>query len=319
MKDEISFIKYELGERVEPIPMIKAAYITIWVEDYCCTLQHPMSTHLLTSEFIKENEKMVPKSMISKAFVIEEKKFFFEGGDIIKCENMIFVGKDSINKNLDDFFKDIVDTPFLNAPESKIVEFFKSAFCSGADMLYTLKCSSIPANSNFTVKLNGNPYVVPLRAVKVKDQPLFHLDMFLTPVGRVKNYEKLVVLVGDVRLADIICQNNNYNEAWYSVFDNLQIFLEEVYNVKVIRIPIYYGLNVLDDGKKTFYWISYNNCLVENSEPPRVFLPQYYSNLNPHLAKLDQVAIKIWDDLGFATTALWDCNPLCINGGFRLL
>lgn len=179
-------------------------------------------------------------------------------------------------------------------------------------------------------------------------QPIFHIDMFLTPVGYVD--EEFTVMVGDPGMAlDILGGQAPYSLR--DVYDRIAADLAER-GLRVIRNPLVHhpspgrtlalrdlaGAAAADadlllavqeleaagasDGTpvtvRDWHHITWNNCLVENtaSDPgPHVYLPTFGHGDQVHLAVIDDYMADLWAGLGFTVQRLADFNEFARRQG----
>jgi len=162
-------------------------------------------------------------------------------------------------------------------------------------------------------------------------QPVFHLDLFLTPAGRIEKCKyaeesegKYALLVGDPDEAAKLAPNDLVQgqlEAMGSVFQELADALERLPNVKVIRNPlplVYTDRMERDPPERHWYFATSNNAIVQgvsDKEKKTVWLPTYgYGNWGC-LDKVDARNKEIWTDLGYNVIELGDYHPLAQQGG----
>ncbi len=180
-------------------------------------------------------------------------------------------------------------------------------------------------------------------------QPIFHIDMFVTLVGREEG--RFVVLVGDPSEADdLLGTTSPY--ALPEVYDQLAATLETV-GFDVRRNPLVHrgtaaqtlsmaDLSAIADQEqdpaltqavrelaaagarddtdvtvRDWHHITWNNCLVENSATAgrHVYLPTFGHGEESDLAVLDAHMTRLWEGLGFEVHALADFNGFARRQG----
>ena len=177
-------------------------------------------------------------------------------------------------------------------------------------------------------------------------QPIFHIDMFVTLIGR-NDDGAFEVLIGDPRLADDRLGTKS-PFALPEIYDAIAHDLKER-GFAVSRNPLVHRqtagetiplgdlrqlapesmLLALDELAKAgatadtpvelrnWHHITWNNCLVENSEQSgkHVYLPTFGHGVNADLAPLDQDMQALWKQLGFEVHALADFNGFAARQG----
>ena len=137
-------------------------------------------------------------------------------------------------------------------------------------------------------------------------QPIFHIDMFITPAGREED-GRYRVLVGDPSLAADLLGERVAPHAMRPVFDSVAHVLERL-GFEVIRNPL--PLVYVDDPVervRLWYFATANNALVE---PGRVILPTYGHGAWESLEVVDRANADLWRSLGYEVVELVDCHPL---------
>lgn len=180
-------------------------------------------------------------------------------------------------------------------------------------------------------------------------QPIFHIDMFVTLVGR--EDDRFVVLVGDPSQADrLLGTTSPY--ALADVYDQLAATLAAA-GFDVRRTPLVHrgtraqtlsmadlraiaeregdpaltaavhelaAAGAADDTDvvvRDWHHITWNNCLVENSTTAgrHVYLPTFGHGTESDLAPLDAHTSALWTSLGFEVHALADFNSFTRRQG----
>jgi hypothetical protein len=180
-------------------------------------------------------------------------------------------------------------------------------------------------------------------------QPIFHIDMFLTLVGRVD--DRFVVLVGDPSQADdLLGTTSPY--ALAEVYDRLAADLAGA-GFDVRRNPLVHRstpgrrlsmaeLEAVAEREndpgltqavrelsaagaaggtvvtvRDWYHVTWNNCLVENSASVgrHVYLPTFGHGTESDLAPLDAYMTALWEDLGFQVHQLADFTSFARRQG----
>ncbi|MBK8872826.1 MAG: hypothetical protein IPN13_02460 [Bacteroidetes bacterium] len=234
---------------------------------------------------------------------------FFQGGNILEVGEYVLVGKDYIVENL--------GRAFLET-EERVIASFEKLF--GKKVLPIGRQSVIPEDHR--AFLGGGYY-----------QPIFHIDMYITPTGKLTGEGKEIVLVGSPKLGrDAVGENSKLTD--YDVyFDEVADQLSRFFEVK--RLPIlpsfikYYTKAPQTDER--YYYLSYNNALVENYEDrSNVYLPSFSQDVEVYLndssiityegtlakrSALDKKAKEVWESLGFVVHQMDGLEDLAIGWG----
>jgi hypothetical protein len=180
-------------------------------------------------------------------------------------------------------------------------------------------------------------------------QPIFHIDMFITLVGR--EGDRFTLLVGDPAMADeMLGTSSPY--ALRDAYDQIAATLTAA-GFDVRRNPLVHrrtpgetltlaelrttagqegdaalaravselgAAGARDDTAVTvrdWYHITWNNCLVENSAGAgrHVYLPTYGHGPNRDLAVIDEHMARLWTELGFEVHPLADFTSFARRQG----
>ena len=185
-------------------------------------------------------------------------------------------------------------------------------------LIYIASTIPVPTETSREIVVDGQPWKEVLyggnRSGTV--QPLFHIDMFITLVGRGPGGQ-FKVLVGDPAMASEILGQQPSSTAMQEVFDNIASGLGNA-GFEVRRNPLPMAFE--DDASRRerfWYFATSNNCLVQNSQTDGliVWLPTYGYGAWTSLAATDEVNRQIWEDLGFEVRQLGDFHPFAANLG----
>ena len=180
-------------------------------------------------------------------------------------------------------------------------------------------------------------------------QPIFHIDMFVTLVGR--ESDRFVVLVGDPSQADELLGTAAPYDL-REVYDQLAADLSAA-GFDVRRNPLVHrstpaqslslaDLRAIADREKDaaliqavrelaaagaaddtsvtvreWHHVTWNNCLVENSAAAgrHVYLPTFGHGAESDLAAVDRHMTDLWEGLGFEVHLLADFNSFARRQG----
>jgi len=136
-------------------------------------------------------------------------------------------------------------------------------------------------------------------------QPIFHIDMFITPAGNRR------ILVGDPVLASRMIGIALPEGFPVSAFDEIADDLQGE-GFAVIRNPLPFAyFDDPDSRLRDWFYASANNCWVECTETGgRVWLPEYGFGAWPELKVTDEANAAIWREMGFEVERVGDFLPL---------
>lgn len=239
---------------------------------------------------------------------------FFQGGNILEVGNYVLIGKDYIDENLGRAHLETEDK-VLNAFENL---FGKSIISVGRDELI---------EENHRHYLGGGYF-----------QPIFHIDMYITPTGKRNVEGKDIVLVASPELGRQAIGESSKPTDFNIYFDEVEAQLSDYFEVKRIPILPSYIHHLIRNDKgdvlrevKRYYYLSFNNAIVENyNGKSNIYLPSFSQDVERYLKNsdvieyqgeinqrisLDNAAKKIWEDLGFKVHQMDGLEDLAIGWG----
>lgn len=260
-----------------------------------------------------------------------------EAGNILVADDFILVGQDEILRS--------------GYSESRFIQLF-SNFFGAKKKIITVRCEPeqfLPIlegklERHQTHILNKGDVVIvktsqqhSIYQWRGKAQPVFHIDLFMTLLGRNSRGEQ-IILVGEP-VADFDDhfldekEQQIFNEQIKDATDRINECIKNLkddlnqHNIpyQILRNPLpltYYNYHL----RTSWYWASYNDCLVEISGGEKnVWLPRYYNNKNfenPHwkeLRRFDEKSKEIFQQNGFNTYMFnHDFHALAANNGSLL-
>ncbi len=233
---------------------------------------------------------------------------YFQGGNVLEVGDYVLIGKDYIEENKG---RAHLET------EDKILDSFKSLF--GKEVISLGRSTPIPdAHRQY---LGGGHY-----------QPIFHIDMYVTPTGKKSTSGKDIVAVGSPMLgrqaAGDVSQPADYDVYFDEAATQLSSYFE------VVRIPLLPARikYVTRNGtQERYYYLSFNNSVVENYQGvSNIFLPTFSEDVSDYLndqgvlhyegdavkrRQLDAAAKLAWEQLGFTVYQMDGLEDLAIGWG----
>ena len=286
---------------------------SIWAQDAYVSLRNGSEKIILGESvcFTRDHDMSVADDLAIQANVkVIQSHLYFQGGNIIQAGDYAIVGKDYIMENLGRMFMET---------EKKVIKEFRRFF--DRDLIVVGTGDIIPKNHRQS--LGGGIF-----------QPIFHVDMYISPTGLRNASGKELVFVGSPKLARQIMKEPSPDSDHDGYFDETARQLKQYFRVK--RLPL---LPTLFQSKEMetprHYYLSYNNVLVENygseKNPSRhVFMPSYTASVKQFLNEpfitryhgeeskyrlLDEAAEKIWEREGFTVYRIDGVEDLAMNWG----
>ncbi|MCE3259882.1 MAG: pPPM1a, partial [Bacteroidetes bacterium] len=233
---------------------------------------------------------------------------YFQGGNIIDAGDYVLVGKDYIIDNL--------GRAYLET-EEKIIKSFEALF--GKSVISLGREEFI--DEEHRKHLGGGIF-----------QPIFHIDMYVTPTGKRSDSGKPIIFVASPRLARQILEEEPGLNDFDEYFDETAQQLSAYYEVKRLPIlPTFYCYNKGGDAVPNNYYLSYNNAIIENyGTTSNVYLPTYsqdvdeytkdtdtlkYDGTTEKRQKLDDAAKEIWENLGYTVYQMDGLEDLALGWG----
>lgn len=241
-----------------------------------------------------------------------------EGGNVLVADDFILVGKDEIEHS--------------GYSEEQFVKNFTAVFGKGKPVIF-VSAENIPQRdieedidddilerSTILIHKNDKQYKHEMYRWRGTEQPIFHIDVFITLLGR-NELDQQLILIGEP-IAGFENTNSNgetHKVLTYQLEDATRRIDECIQNLerdlkkhniqyKILRNPL--PLTYYTYGLKTsWYWASYNNCIVEIAENgqktawlPSYHNPSYSQNKHwEHLKKYDNKNVEIFRENGFTT------------------
>jgi hypothetical protein len=242
---------------------------------------------------------------------------YFQGGNVLVGDDFFLIGADYPANTLDYIRRGVFQPPPGMTPQEFVRVLYSEYLDKGRRLLYVGSRVAVPQEQTRTVTIDGVPWTETLHAGNAPGtvQPLFHIDMFITLVGRSAPGRPYRVLVGDPSRASAILGGQTPAHAMQRVYDDIANQLA-LGGLEVIRNPL--PLIYVDDAaarQRFWYFATSNNALVQNAPAKHVWLPTYGHGSWPELRATDDANAQIWRDLGFEVHALGDFHPFAENLG----
>jgi hypothetical protein len=268
---------------------------------------------------------------------------YFQGGNCLVGDDFWLIGVDYPARTLQYLGNVLVGRPG-EAPAQTVERVFREHLDPARRFLSVGSTVPVPAETLRLVEEDGEVRVdeVYLGNTPGTRQPLFHIDMFITLVGRGPD-GRFRLLVGDPRRAAEVLRLGPWAYAMEPVFDSVASTLaargfdvrrnplplasvDEVVPVEAFDDPgnpvsadIHRRLRQQGRSEVTlrsWYFATANNALVEDAGADRtVWLPTYGHGRHGHLRATDEANAALWRDLGFEVKLLGDFHAFALNLG----
>lgn len=284
---------------------------SIWAQDAYVALQSDGSPPILCEgvHFPRYADPTIADDVAAQTNkAVLQSYLYFQGGNILEVGDYILVGKDYIVENLG---RAHLET------EAKVISAFSSLF--GKQVISLGREDLIPQSDR---KYLGGGYF----------QPIFHIDMYVTPTGKKASDGRDVVTVGSPRLGRQAIGEESTATDFDVYFDEVADQLGQYFAVeRMPLLPARIKFLTKDGVVERYYYLSFNNSVVENfGEYSNVFLPTFSQDVDEYIndrsvleyegtvakrAALDQAAKAKWEELGFIVHQMDGLEDLAIGWG----
>jgi hypothetical protein len=234
---------------------------------------------------------------------------YFQGGNVLDVGDHILIGKDYIWEN--------TGRAHLET-EDRVLAAFKNVF--GKDIISLGRPEEIPWEHR--TYLGGGYY-----------QPIFHIDMYVTPTGKLGQSGKPIAFVASPRLGREAVGEESKPTDFDIYFDEAAEQLSQTAEVSRMPILAQFLRSRTREGEEEerYYFLSYNNAVVENyGNTSNVYLPTFsqdvedyqsdpdYLHYEGDVAKrqaLDKAAASAWAQLGFTVHQMDGLEDLAMGMG----
>lgn len=329
---------------------------TDWAEDAYVSLRDSgTGVHYLMEpwEFKRAGDALIADAVEENtATVASQAPLIFQGGNCLVTDRHWLLGKD--------YFADSIDTvqgpraPVSIPQGEDVSDFVKRLFKDYVDeqreLLVVGTDKPIPIAAMRGIVEHGAYFLDLPSGGAGTFQPIFHIDMFLTPFSEDAN-GRLRFLVGDPTLADLILGTSS-PYSLPDIYDKIAADLTAA-GFAVTRNPIVHRAvnsrsftvkQLVDIAAKPgnedlvaavkelkvagamandqvtvreWHHITWNNCLVEASvsEGKHVYLPTFGYGANADLQAIDAHMKQLWEGFGFTVHLLGDFNSFAERQG----
>jgi hypothetical protein len=286
---------------------------SIWAQDAYIALQDKKGDTFLAESicFTRDHDMSVADDVSVQSDIKRLQSFlYFQGGNVLQAGEYGLVGMDYILENMGRVFME---------SNKKVLKAFERML--GWPVIAVGRKEVIPHKHR--QYLGGGLF-----------QPVFHIDMYITPTGQKGEKNREIVFVGSPALARQILGEKRHENDFDIYFDEAAQQLSAYFDVKRLPLlPCRYRSKKMEQPRH--YYLTYNNALVESYiENDKVFrqvymptyersvkefrndsyLEQYYGDVKRY-RKLDAAAEKIWKSIGFRVFKISGVEDLAMSWG----
>jgi hypothetical protein len=328
---------------------------TDWAEDGYVSLSDAASgTSFLMEpwEFPRSGDTLIAEAVQSVTGTkTGQAPLIFQGGNCLIGDDFWLLGKDYFadSVQLVSGQRGPVTIPAGTAPDAFVTQLFTEYADSARRLIVVGTNRPIPLRSFYGTR-EGDKYFLDIASDGAGTfQPIFHIDMLITLIGRVAG--KFEVLVGSPAMADSLLGRSSpfgLNDVYDTIEQQLtregftvrrnplvhQPTEGQRFTVNQLRElaqrpgneelgPAVDELVAAGAGGNTqvtvriWHHITWNNCLVENSATTgkHVYLPTFGYASRSNLKVIDDEMKRLWATLGFTVHALGDFNAFAERQG----
>jgi|SoiMethySBSTD1v2_1073268.scaffolds.fasta_scaffold47102_5 hypothetical protein len=284
---------------------------TVWAQDAYVAVTDDAGRSILCEgvHFPRRDDATIADDVAAQTSISALQSYlYFQGGNVLEVGDYVLIGKDYIQANLG---RAHLET------EDKILAAFKKVF--GKNIISLGR--SEPIQEDHRKYLGGGHY-----------QPIFHIDMYVTPTGKIGKDGKPVVFVASPKLGRQAVGEKSKPTDYDIYFDEAADQLSGVADVRRLPIlPSFIRFRSKDGADGRYYFLSYNNAIVENyGRSSNVYLPTFSQDVDTYrkdrnvthyegeAAKrqaLDRAAKAAWEKLQFTVYQMDGLEDLAIGWG----
>jgi hypothetical protein len=286
---------------------------SIWAQDaYLALTDDKKNTWLSESIcFIRDHDMSVADDVSMQTELKRMQSYlYFQGGNVLQIGDFVVIGMDYILENQGRVFLET---------QVKVLKAFEVLL--GYPVIALGRKQLIPHKDR--QYLGGGLF-----------QPVFHIDMYVTPTNKRGKKNREIVFVGSPRLAREILKEKTQEHDLDIYFDEAAEQLGHFFDVQRLPLlPCQYMSKEMTMARH--YYLSYNNAIVESYEEKgkkydHVYLPafeksvrsfcnepyvtQYYGT-EKRYRKLDTAARNIWESLGYTVFGMEGLEDLAMSWG----
>lgn len=269
---------------------------SIWGQDAYVAVLDDQGAKILAEgvSFPRSEDMTIADDVAAQTKVaVLQSYLYFQGGNVLGGPTKTLIGADYIWRNT---------TRASLETEAKVLDSFKKLFKTDIVVLGGKKSGDYYWHEDGV--LSGYGF-----------QPIFHIDMYVTPTGVTGQSGKEIVLLGRPKKAHEItgkwAEISDYNDSRFDeFFEETEQQLAQHFEVQHLPLLLTYGDLKGKASKKDYYILSFNNVVIENykdngMDKRNVILTTYaedsteYGTDSAIRRDLEQAAEAIWSNLGY--------------------
>ncbi len=283
---------------------------SIWGQDAYVAVSDDKGTSILAEGvcFTRYEEMVIADEVAAQTKTAAlQSHLYFQGGNVLGGPTKTLIGADYIWRNT---------TRVGLETEKKVMQSFKNLF--GTDIVALGGANSYDENLGQLNVLSGYGL-----------QPIFHIDMYVTPTGVIGDEGKEVVLLGRPKCTHKVTgrwtEVGDVNGQTYDkCFQETTEQLEPYFDVK--PLPLLLTNGGLGRWEERYYNLTFNNVVIENYEENgvpirRVLMPTYSEDSSQFRTDagirrdLEQAAESTWKGLKFEVHKMDGLEDLAYSDG----
>jgi len=283
---------------------------SLWAQDAYIVLEDDSGQSYLTEGvvFSRRDDMAIANDVAAQSSIDALQSYlYFQGGNVLNTNDYTLIGADYIWKNIGRVHLE---------NKSKVIDHFKNHL--GAKKIIEVGSHLSGAYEWFeSGVLSGYGF-----------QPIFHIDMYITPTGIVDEASgKEIIVLGSPKMAKKVTgkwsEDPRFDDSRYNNFFD-QIKKQLVKHFKVVPIPLMLTSGDLGGNapRLKYYNLSFNNVIIENDGVNKnVIMPTYsgdskvFDSDRMLRKKLENVARKVWEGLGFKVRLMDAMEDLAYQEG----
>lgn len=312
---------------------------TVWAEDAFAVVEDvattPPTTFLLEPVIFPRSGDIAMADHVAQATDLQATQLplVFQGGNMLIGDTFVLIGRDYLDESVEymETYGVAEDFPYRGSRSDKetfVMDLFRKSM-DPTRTFHFIGSEPVDRSQNQLFEHNGARWFEDVEAGRGRRQPIFHIDMFISLLGRDAD-GSYRLLVGDPGAADAILGWKSVPHALQAEFDAVAAQLTQL-GFTVERNPLPYtfadaaGDDVLQGpdgqpvpiaGSRQWYHATSNNCLVEiDGDSRSVWLPTYGHGNQEQLVATDNAMRAIWESHGFTVYQLGDFNPFALRLG----
>lgn len=309
-KDEILAIAMDAGLKAEHITFAFSPRFdyTIWAQDAYVALNDSSGGKILLEgvSFPRGDDMTIADDVAAQADVSALQSYlYFQGGNVLGGSELTLVGMDYVQHNVSRYDLET---------EEKVLESYARSL--GTEIL--------PLGGELYEHyewydrgiLSGHGH-----------QPIFHIDMYVTPTGVKGTSGKEIVFLGRPEAArKVVGRYSDVGELddgkYNSLFDQTEQQLATRFEVRYLPLWITKSRLAQPKFKERYYNLTFNNCIVQsNAAVKRVLLPMYsedsalFGTDKALREALEQAAVAEWKAIGYEVKIMDGLEELAYGSG----